>query len=210
VICIFVFLNFIFYETEGQKYEALSPDRNIRVSVEVRKSISYTVKYKNSILILPSVINMSFQHDLINGGDPVVSDALTHFVNREIIPVVKEKKALIFDNYRELIIHFKNHFAVHFRVYDDGVAYRFATSLPGDLLKNDLVYRLAPDAGFSDFSWIKPGKSTEEWITGLNLYRVDFEAGLNTQTYKYYIDFAARFGFQYVMLDAGWSDVNCL
>jgi alpha-glucosidase len=79
-----------------------------------------------------------------------------------------------------------------------------------DLLINDLVYRLALDPDFSDFSWIKPGKSTEEWITGLNLYGVDFEAGLNTETYKYYIDFAAGFGFEYVMLDAGWSDVNDL
>jgi alpha-glucosidase len=53
-----------------------------------------------------------------------------------------------------------------------------------DLLVNDIVYRLAPDPDFTDFSWIKPGKSTEEWITGLNLSRVDFIAGLNTQTYK--------------------------
>jgi alpha-glucosidase len=79
-----------------------------------------------------------------------------------------------------------------------------------DLLINDIVYRLAPDADFTDLSWIKPGKSTEEWITGLNLYKVGFKAGLNTETYKYYIDFAVRFGFQYVMLDAGWSDVNDL
>ncbi|TFH24207.1 MAG: glycoside hydrolase family 97 protein, partial [Bacteroidia bacterium] len=79
-----------------------------------------------------------------------------------------------------------------------------------DLLRNDLVYRLASEPTFTDLSWIKPGKSTEEWITGLNLYGVDFEAGLNTATYKYYIDFAARFGFEYVMLDAGWSDVNDL
>jgi alpha-glucosidase len=79
-----------------------------------------------------------------------------------------------------------------------------------DLLMNDIVYRLAPDARFSDYSWIKPGKSTEEWITGLNLYGVNFKAGLNTQTYEYYIDFAVRFGFQYVMLYAGWSDVNDL
>jgi len=79
-----------------------------------------------------------------------------------------------------------------------------------DLLTNDIVYRLAPDAQFNDYSWIKPGKSTEEWITGLNLYNVDFVTGLNTATYKYYIDFASRFGFQYVMLDAGWSDVNDL
>jgi alpha-glucosidase len=80
----------------------------------------------------------------------------------------------------------------------------------GSLLMNQIVYKLASDPAFSDFSWIKPGKSTEEWITGLNLYDVDFKAGLNTETYKYYIDFAARFGFEYVMLDAGWSDVNDL
>jgi len=80
----------------------------------------------------------------------------------------------------------------------------------GDLLLNDLVYRLAAPPEFSDLTWIRPGTSTEEWITGLNLYGVNFRAGLNTATYKYYIDFAERFGFEYVMLDAGWSDVNDL
>lgn len=78
------------------------------------------------------------------------------------------------------------------------------------LLINDLVYRLARTPQFSGYDWIKPGKSTEEWITGSNLYGVDFESGINTATYQYYIDFAARFGFEYVMLDAGWSDVNDL
>ena len=76
----------------------------------------------------------------------------------------------------------------------------------GDLLMNDLVYRLATPAEKSDWSWIKPGISTEEWIVSSNLRGVDFKTGINTETYKYYIDFASRFGFQYVMLDAGWSD----
>jgi alpha-glucosidase len=269
------------------------------------------------------------------------------------MPAVKEKRAIIPDIYNELILEFANHTQVHFRVYDDGVAYRFASVLPGeitianeeasfnflpgtivyypqvtkrsdadifhtsfeenytkaeldtlsddmfaftpvlfqhegapkilitesdvddypgmflakgtgtgltgrfagyptkevesgggfrqklvverapyiartkgkrtfpwriiaiapsdaDLLLNDIVYRLAPDPDFNDYTWIKPGKSTEEWITGSNLCKVDFETGVNTRTYKYYIDFAARFGFEYVMLDAGWSDVNDL
>lgn len=80
----------------------------------------------------------------------------------------------------------------------------------GDLLVNDMVYRLASPPNFTDTGWIKPGLSTEEWITNLNLYGVDFKAGLNTATYKYYIDFASKFGFEYVMLDAGWSDNNDL
>ncbi len=75
-----------------------------------------------------------------------------------------------------------------------------------DLLMNDVVYRLATPAAPMDWSWIRPGISTEEWIVGSNLYNVPFKAGFNTETYKYYIDFASRFGLQYVMLDAGWSD----
>jgi alpha-glucosidase len=78
-----------------------------------------------------------------------------------------------------------------------------------DLLTNDLVYRLAsPPRG--NFAWVKPGMSTEEWIVGINLHNVDFKAGLNTASYKYYIDFASKMGMQYVMLDAGWSDPNDL
>jgi alpha-glucosidase len=80
----------------------------------------------------------------------------------------------------------------------------------GDLLMNDLVYRLATPAPTQDWSWIKPGISTEEWIIGSNLHGVGFKTGFNTATYKYYIDFASRFGLQYVMLDAGWSDNNDL
>lgn len=79
-----------------------------------------------------------------------------------------------------------------------------------DLLLNDLVYRLGKPASNVDWSWIKPGISTEEWIPGINLFGVDFKAGINTATYKYYVDFASRFGMQYVMLDAGWSDYNDL
>lgn len=78
------------------------------------------------------------------------------------------------------------------------------------ILTNDIVYRLAAPSSLTNTSWIKPGKSAEEWITDLNLYGVDFKAGLNTATYKYYIDFAARFRLNYVMLDAGWWDVNDL
>lgn len=74
-----------------------------------------------------------------------------------------------------------------------------------ELLMNDLVYRLATPPANIDWSWIKPGISTEEWICGTNLHGVPFKAGINTDTYKYYIDFASRFGMQFVMLDAGWS-----
>lgn len=75
-----------------------------------------------------------------------------------------------------------------------------------DLLINDLVYRLASSPKRTDWSWITPGMCTDEWIIGSNLYNVGFKAGFNTDTYKFYIDFAKQFGIPYVMLDAGWSD----
>jgi alpha-glucosidase len=79
-----------------------------------------------------------------------------------------------------------------------------------DLPANDLLYILGDRSQINDVSWIKYGKGTDEWITGINLFNIPFKAGLNTATYKYYIDFAKRFGFDQVMLDAGWSDVKDL
>jgi alpha-glucosidase len=74
--------------------------------------------------------------------------------------------------------------------------------LPG----NDIVYRLGAPSRISDASWIKPGNLTDEWIIDINLFNVPFRAGLNTASYKYYIDFAKHFGFDRVMMDAGWSN----
>lgn len=75
---------------------------------------------------------------------------------------------------------------------------------------NDIVYRLASPSRVKDISWIHPGKGTDEWIIGINLFNVPFTSGINTATYKYYIDFAKRFGFDRIMLDAGWSDTRDL
>ena len=75
-----------------------------------------------------------------------------------------------------------------------------------ELPSNDLVYRLASPSRIGDASWVKPGKCTDEWIVNVNLFNVPFRSGVNTASYKYYIDFAKRFGFDRIMMDAGWSD----
>ena len=78
------------------------------------------------------------------------------------------------------------------------------------LPSNDLVYRLGAPSRIADTQWIKPGKGTDEWTIGINLFNVPFKTGVNTETYKYYIDFARRFGFQRIMMDAGWSETTDL
>ncbi|WP_025007095.1 glycoside hydrolase family 97 protein [Marinilabilia salmonicolor] len=75
-----------------------------------------------------------------------------------------------------------------------------------ELLDNDLVYKLAAPSRVEDTSWIKPGKVAWDWWNAWNLYDVDFKAGINTTTYKYYVDFAASKGVEYVILDEGWSE----
>ena len=79
-----------------------------------------------------------------------------------------------------------------------------------ELPVNDMVYKLAEPSKMKDVSWVHPGKCTDEWIININLFHVPFKAGINTATYKYYIDFAKRFGFDRIMMDAGWSDNNDL
>lgn len=74
-----------------------------------------------------------------------------------------------------------------------------------ELLNSDMVYRLAPASKIADTSWIKPGKVAWEWWNAWNLYDVDFKAGINTKTYKYYIWFASQHGLEYVILDEGWA-----
>lgn len=73
------------------------------------------------------------------------------------------------------------------------------------LVVSDLVYRLAAPSRVSDTSWIKPGKVAWDWWNNWNIYGVDFKAGINNDTYKYYIDFASEHGIEYVILDEGWA-----
>ncbi|MFC6859558.1 glycoside hydrolase family 97 protein [Zunongwangia atlantica] len=74
-----------------------------------------------------------------------------------------------------------------------------------EIIENNLVYQLASPLKLKDPSWIKPGKVAWDWWNANNVYNVDFESGINTETYKYYIDFASEFGLEYIILDEGWS-----
>ncbi|HMG07399.1 MAG TPA: glycoside hydrolase family 97 protein [Mucilaginibacter sp.] len=78
-----------------------------------------------------------------------------------------------------------------------------------DILTNQLPYLLGKPAT-GDYSWVKPGKVQWDWWHLNNIYNVDFRAGINNDTYKYYIDFAAKYGIEYVLLDEGWCDTRDL
>jgi alpha-glucosidase len=74
------------------------------------------------------------------------------------------------------------------------------------LADNDMMQRLAEPSAIKDLSWIKPGKVAWDWWNDWNVTHVDFKAGINVPTYKYYIDFAAANKLEYIIIDEGWSD----
>ncbi|MCR8561867.1 glycoside hydrolase family 97 protein [Mucilaginibacter sp. BJC16-A38] len=74
------------------------------------------------------------------------------------------------------------------------------------LADNDMMQKLAEPSQITDYSWIKPGKVAWDWWNDWNVTHVDFKAGINVPTYKYYTDFAAANKLEYIIIDEGWSD----
>ena len=325
-------------------FSLVSPDKRTDVTIDYNKQLSYSVKHNGKEIVLPSEIGLQLESgQLPSAKDKITKKSLTT-IDAKVIPVIKEKKAEIRDNYNQLSIAFKSGLVIEFRAYDNGVAYRFITdqkgeiivknelinfnlppackiyfpeeetmhshnerefkhmpvdsigskrfsSLPalveipngpkmlitesnivdypgfwltgvsnapaslqgifahapleenqlsdrdvaitksadyiaktngtrtfpwramliavkdGDLIENQMVYLLADPLKLKDVSWIKAGKVAWDWWNTNNIYGVDFIAGVNNQTYKYYIDFASENNLQYIVLDEGWYDL---
>lgn len=79
------------------------------------------------------------------------------------------------------------------------------TTADKDLADSDMTYKLAAPSRIADISWIKPGKVAWDWWNDWNITGVDFPTGVNNDTYRFYIDFAAANGIEYVILDEGWA-----
>ena len=319
-------------------YRVTSPNRKIEVRVGTSGRLSYDVSVNGKTLLRGSTLSLDVEHRAL-GLNPKVLRATPRSHDAWVEPVVRQKSARIRDAYNELRVEFDGGYAVTFRAYDEGVAYRFETALPqaevkvygeeagfnfagdytafypqeeslfshnerlylpkplkeiapaafatlpavvdaegvkvavaesdvedypglwlrgtggnglaamfppyplkeelkgdrdfrvteaadyiavtkgtrtypwrllgvaerdGDLIKNSLVYLLESPSRVQDTSWIKPGKVAWDWWNALNVYGVDFKSGVNTATYKFYIDFASKYGLQYIILDEGW------
>jgi len=74
-----------------------------------------------------------------------------------------------------------------------------------NLLNCDIVQKLASPCRIPDISWIKVGQVSWDWWNDMNISHVDFRAGMNTASYKYFIDFASKYKVPYILLDAGWN-----
>jgi alpha-glucosidase len=328
-------------------YSLRSPDQRIEVRIHITDHLTYDVLVNGGPLLQNSTLSMKIDRATL-GAQPRVKAKRQQTINREIVPAVPQKFARIRENYNELRLEMEGNYAVVFRAFNEGVAYRFETSLPvteakiyaeeaglnfagdyhayypqedsffshnereflnlalkeikptslaslpavvvsntgikiaiaesdvedypglwlrgtnnnaltatfppyplketlrknsdrdlqvtesadyialtkgtrtypwrilgiavndADLITNHMVYLLAKPSQVQDTSWIKPGKVAWDWYNANNIYGVDFKSGINTQTYKYYIDFASRYGIEYVILDEGWYKLGDL
>lgn len=113
-----------------------------------------------------------------------------------------------FDNYRGRVQRYVTSTKDYIAKHDGARSYPWRilaiTTDDTQMPVNNLVYALAERSRISDTSWIRPGYSAWEWWNDWQLTGVDFEAGINMDTYRYYIDFASRNGLEYVILDEGW------
>lgn len=328
-----------------KEYSLLSPDKNLEVKISVGEKIEFSVWKNGKALISPSPLAMNVNDNVVLGGNASVKSTKTNSVDQILQREVRQKSKEVRENYNELKIVFKENFALSFRVFNEGVAYRFETSLDGDmkvnsetysvnfagdylsyfpeeesfmshnerlfnpvmlkdikekqfastptiidtkegtlvgitesdledypglwlkgtaqnsltgifpayvleaqlkrdrdfvptkradylaltkgtrtfpwrifaitnndgdLITNEMVYLLSKPNQLKDISWIRPGKVAWDWWNFNNIYNVDFRAGVNTETYKYFIDFASKFGIEYIILDEGWYKLGDL
>ncbi len=320
-------------------YDLRSPDNRVEIRIRTAQRIRYDVLFKGNVLLEDCTLSLDVDHQVL-GVAPKVTGAKERSYDQVEVPVVRQKFAKIRDHYNELRLTMEGGYAVVFRAYNEGAAYRFETTLPqaqvkvygeesgfnfprdvvvyypqednffshnerkylpqhlseiapafiaslpavadvgggaklaiaesdvedypglwlrgtggnglaatfepyplktklerdrdlrvvesadyiavtsgtrtfpwrvmgiaekdGDLLTNQILWLLQKPSQLQDTSWIKPGKVAWDWWNDWNLFGVDFHAGINTKTYKYYIDFAAKYGLPYIILDEGW------
>lgn len=122
-----------FHIAGASHYELCSPDKNVLLSVDVSERISYSLSYKGDRILLPSEISLTLEGGECLGKNSRVKRTVSRSIDTLIRPVAY-KKSVIQDIYNELQLSFKNDFSVTFRVYNDGMAYRFETSKKGKIV----------------------------------------------------------------------------
>lgn len=323
-----------------KRYVLTSPDKQITATITAGDTLTYKVDYKGETILQPSKLMLTFGGLKTFGVKPKVANAKQTSVDEIIDAVVAQKSSKIADSYNQLTIKFRRGYAIAFRAYNDGIAYRWQTTIKGEQIVKDelvefafsdkaklwfpeeksiyshqerkysyinlsevgptrfgstgmlvdlgkakvylsesdleeypgmflrgsaskpnsligkfagyplevksksdrdevvtqyadflaktagsrtfpwrlmvitdndiklaesmMVYKLASENRIKDPSWIKPGKVAWDWWNDLNIYNTDIKSGVNTETYKYYIDFASKYSLRYIILDEGW------
>ncbi|TCD28341.1 glycoside hydrolase family 97 protein [Pedobacter psychrodurus] len=158
-----VFLtNVIIAKAQTKLYQLLSPDTKIALNISAGATLTYSVNYNKKQVLLPSKLSVSLGDGKILGVNNKVEKILKRSVEQDIKPQYG-MAANYKDVYNEIAIKFKGNYEVIFRVFNNGVAYRFKTALPGRIKVNEeqINYQLTADA--------------EAWIQTTNSFQFSYE-----------------------------------
>lgn len=125
-------------------------------------------------------------------------------------PVPKKEINAGYNGLQPKAVEFKNYIARVPGKFTFPWRMLIVTTNDGQLIDCDVPYLLGENSVLKDISWIRPGKAQWDWWHAWNVKGVDFRAGINTTTYKYYIDYAAKNKVEYIVIDDGWSPQNDL
>jgi alpha-glucosidase len=109
-------------------YTLLSPDKRIEVRVRTAERIQYDVLLNGKVLLQDCALSLNLDHKVL-GINAQVKSATKRSYDQEIEPVVRQKFAKIREHYNELRLEMDGDYAVVFRAYNEGAAYRLETSL---------------------------------------------------------------------------------
>src|ERR1700759_573271 len=118
----------------AQQLQLLSPDKTIEISVQINDQLRYSVFADDKKIINESLINMQLNNGNALSKNFKIRSTKSRSVNEIIVTQIPVSKKNISDAYNELEINFKNNFAVIFRAYNDGFAYRIATSFKDSIV----------------------------------------------------------------------------
>ena len=121
----------------GEELQLISPNKNIKINITISEKITWSVKCGNEIILQPSQLAMLLNNKLALGFSPKLIKKVLSQHNNTLIADIPVKSKEILNNYNELVLDFKGNYRLYFRAYDDGVAYRFETTL-----KNEENYKL--------------------------------------------------------------------
>ena len=171
-----------------------------------------TIGYLNyaslPLLIKSQGVNMLFSETnlqdypnmymLANQDGPSLSPIFPHVVD-ETRPNPKKPDR------NELFVFQKSEIALTFGKRDFPWRFFIISDQDGDLIESNIAYTLSSPQKIWETNWIKPGRVVWDWYNANALYKEELNKEINTDTYKYYIDFASIYGFEYILMDEGWS-----
>ncbi|MGQ8338339.1 glycoside hydrolase family 97 protein [Sunxiuqinia sp. A32] len=107
--------------------ELFSPDKSIKVEINLNDKIYYSVYQDDQILLENSYLGLRLKDEVL-GDNPKSASQKVSVIDEIIEREIPLRNAKVVNNCNVLLMKFKNKYSVEFRAYNDGVAYRFITN----------------------------------------------------------------------------------